>query len=382
MIITTLVIVALLLGLAGCGSDPAEVKAEIEASSTVAPRVMVAPVEAHRVVEQLQAAGDLIAKEEASVSTEVGGLVTEILLDEGQAVEKGATVLEIDPERRELQLHSRQAGVARAEAGLREQERETQRVQTLGSRNVASEAQRDQAETQLQRAHSELAEARAQLGLAERALRDASVKAPFPGLIARRYVSQGEFVSPGQKLFDLVALDPIEIEFRLAEVDSARVTIGSEIDVRVAPYPDQVFRAAVSVISPRIDPATRTLRVKGVLANTDGRLRPGLFARVELGVSDRSGVAMIPEDAVLQRADGSVAFRLVDDNRVQRRILTTGLYRDGYVEVVEGLEIADLVVVRGHAALVDGAVVALRRPDGSPEHAQVMGGKPRRGATE
>jgi membrane fusion protein (multidrug efflux system) len=263
--------------------------------------------------------------------------------------------------------------MARAEAGLREQERETRRVETLGSRDIASEAQRDEAETELQRAHSELAEARAQLGLAERALRDASVGAPFPGLIARRHVSQGEFVSPGQKLFDLVALDPVEIEFRVAEVDSARVAIGSEIDVRVAPYPEEVFRASVSVISPRIDPATRTLRVKGVLANSDGRLRPGLFARVDLGVSDRSGVAMIPEEAMLQRADGSVAFRLLDGDRVQRRVLTTGLFQDGYVEVVEGLGVGDLVVVRGHASLVDGAVVALRRPDGSPDDTQRPG---------
>ena len=373
----TLAVVALLLGPAGCGGDP-----EVEGSSAAAPRVMVAPVEAHRVVEQIQAAGDLIAKEEATVSTEVGGIVTEILLDEGEAVEKGAVVLEIDPERRELELDSRQAGVERAEAGLREQERETRRIETLGSRDVASQAQRDEAETQLQRARSELAEARAQLGLAQRALRDASVEAPFAGLIALRYVSQGEFVSPGQKLFDLVALDPIEIEFRLAEVDSARVAIGGEIDVRVAPYPDEVFRASVSVISPRIDAATRTLRVKGILANPDGRLRPGLFARVDLGVSDRDGVAMIPEDAVLQRADGSVAFRLLDGNRVQRRVLTTGLYQDGYVEVVDGLEIGDLVVVRGHMALVDGAVVALRRPDGSPDDPQVLGMSDRPGTPE
>jgi membrane fusion protein (multidrug efflux system) len=343
---------------------------------------MVAPVEAHRVVEQIQAAGDLIAKEEATVSTEVGGLVTEILLDEGQPVEKGTVVLEIDPERRKLELHSRQAGVARAEAGVRERERESRRIETLGSRDVASQAQRDAAETQLQRARSELAEARAQLGLAQRALRDASVKAPFPGLIARRYVSHGEFVSPGHKLFDLVALDPIEIEFRLAEVDSARAVIGGEIDVRVAPYPDEVFRAKVSVISPRIDLATRTLRVKGLLANPDGRLRPGLFARVDLGVSDREGVAMIPEDAVLQRADGSVAFRLADGSRVQRRALTTGLFRDGYVEVVEGLEIGDLVVVRGHAALIDGAVVALRHPDGSPDDAHALGVSQRAGGSE
>jgi membrane fusion protein (multidrug efflux system) len=370
-------LLALLLGLAACGVD-----AEVAGPSVAAPRVMVAPVEAHRVLERIQAAGDLIAKEEAIVSTEVGGLVTEILVDEGGAVEKGTLVLEIDPERRQLELHSRQAGVSRAEAGLREQERETQRIETLGSRNIASQAQRDEGETQLQRARSELAEARAQLGPAERALRDASVRAPFPGLIARRHVSQGEFVSPGQKLFDLVALDPIEIEFRLAEVDSARVAIGSKIDVRVAPYPDEVFRASVSVVSPRIDPATRTLRVKGVLANPDGRLRPGLFARVDLGVSDRSGVAMIPEDAILQRADGSVAFRLLDGSRVQRRVLTTGQFQDGYVEVVEGLAIGDLVVVRGHAALVDGAVVALRRPDGTPEDPQTPGISARPGSPE
>ncbi len=377
---TTLYVVALLallLSPAGCG-----VEAEVELPSVAAPPVMVAPVEAHRVLERIQAAGDLIAKEDATISSEVGGLVTEILVDEGGALEKGTLVLEIDPERRQLELHSRQARVARAEAGLREQERETQRIETLGSRDIASQAQRDEAETQLQRARSELAEARAQLGLAERALRDASVRAPFPGLIARRFVSQGEFVSPGQKLFDLVALDPIEIEFRLAEVDCGRVAIGSEIDVRVAPYPDEVFRASVSVISPRIDPATRTLRVKGVLANPDGRLRPGLFARVDLGVSDRSGVAMIPEDAMLQRADGAVAFRLLDGSRVQRRVLTTGLFQDGYVEVIEGLEIGDLVVVRGHASLVDGAVVALRRPDGSPEDPQVLGMNPRPGPAE
>jgi membrane fusion protein (multidrug efflux system) len=373
---TALVIAALLLGPAGCGGDP-----EVEGSSTAAPPVMVAPVEAHRVVEQIQAAGDLIAKEEATVSAEVGGIVTEILLDEGDAAEKGAAVLEIDPERRQLELGSRQAGVERAKAGLREQERETKRIETLGSRDVASQAQRDEAETQLQRARSELADARAQLGLAQRALRDASVSAPFPGLIALRYVSQGEYVSPGQQLFDLVALDPIEIEFRLAEVDSARVAIGGEIDVRVAPYPDEVFRAKVSVISPRIDAATRTLRVKGILANPDGRLRPGLFARVDLGVSDRDGVAMIPEDAVLQRADGSVAFRLLDGNRVQRRVLSTGLYQDGYVEVVHGLEIGDQVVVRGHMALVDGAVVALRRPDGSPDDTQQVLGMDHRPGT-
>jgi membrane fusion protein (multidrug efflux system) len=327
---------------------------------------MVQPVEPHRVVERIQAAGDLIAKEEAVVSAEVGGLVTGILVDEGEAVESGMVILEIDPERRDLELSSQQARVERAEAGLREETRASKRIRALRSRKVVSQAQLEEAQTQLQSARSELTEAQAQLGLAERALRDASVQAPFPGIIARRYVSKGELVSVGDKLFDLVALNPIEIEFHLAEVDSGRVALNDEISVRVAPFPDDVFHATVTVISPRVDPGTRTLRVKGIIANSNGRLRPGLFARVDLGVNERKGVAMVPEETVLQRSDGPVAFRLLDENRVERRVLRTGVYRDGYVEVVDGLELGDLVVVRGQTALADGSLVALRRSDGSP----------------
>jgi membrane fusion protein (multidrug efflux system) len=94
--------------------------------------------------------------------------------------------------------------------------------------------------------------------------------------------------------------------------------------------------------------------------NADGRLRPGFFARVDLGISERDGVATIPEDAVLQRADGAVAFRLVGEDRVERRRLRTGGVRDGRIEVLEGLAVGDTVVVRGQTALVDGSVVAAK----------------------
>ena len=104
--------------------------------------------------------------------------------------------------------------------------------------------------------------ARAELGVADRALRDASVRAPFAGWIARRDVSRGEYVRPGQPLFELVALDPIEVEFSVAERDSARVHIGQQVGVKVAPYPEEAFQGEVTVISPTLDPKTRTLRVQ------------------------------------------------------------------------------------------------------------------------
>lgn len=330
-----------------------------------APPVAVAPVQSVDLEERIEATGQLIARQHAEIAAEVGGRVTEVVVAEGTPVETGTIVIEIDPKRRELELIGARAAVAEARAGLAEQERETERQRSLFRRNVSAKAQLEQAETQLELARSRLEGARARLGVAERALSDASVQAPFAGLVARRFVSEGEFVQPGKRLFELVSLDPIEVEFFLAERDSSRVQLGQVVGVQVAPYPDEVFPAAVSYISPTIDPRTRTLRVKADVGNREGRLRPGLFARADLGLAVRNGVLMVPEEAVLQRSDGSVVFRLRDGNRVERRVIELGTMRRGSVEIQSGVESGDLVVVRGHSALVDGAAVVVRTLDGS-----------------
>jgi len=355
--ISTLLGLALLL--AACRADD-------DAGVIAAPPVTVTPVTVMDVVDRIEATGELIARDQAKIAAEVAGRITEILADEGSAVEAGDTVLEIDPERRELELDKVRARMLETQAELREKERDAERVRKLHKRQVASRAQMDQAATDLELARARLKAAQAQLGVEERALRDASVSAPFAGLIAQRLISVGEFVSTGQLLFELVALNPIDVEFHLPEIDSSRVEVGQLVEVRVAPYPEEVFHARVGVVSPTIDPRTRTLRVKAALENCDSRLRPGLFARVDLGVSRRSGVRMIPEEAILRRADGAVVFRLVEDNRVERKIIETGRHRDGKVEVLDGLADDSQVVVRGHTRLVDGALVALRDVDGTP----------------
>ncbi len=340
-------------GLVACGG-------ETGSSAFVAPPVLVQRVEAHRLEERIEATGELRARDAATVAAQLAGQVTRVVHGEGDAVAAGQVVMEIDPEKRQLELADARARLAEARASFGESERELARMRKLHQEGVASDARLDAAETQLRLARSRRDAAVAQLGIAGRSLRDSSVAAPFAGLVSRRWVSEGEFVTLGAKLFDLVALDPIEVEFHLAERDSSRVARGAPVDVRVSPFPDQVFRAEVTVVSPTIDPATRTLRVKALLPNADGRLRPGLFARVDLGISLRQGVAMVPEEAVLQRADGSVAFRLADDSRAERRVLRLGVFREGLVEVSEGLAVGDVVVVRGHDQLVDGSPVSLR----------------------
>ena len=357
-----------ILSVAACGGS------EAVAPPPVTP-VVVTPVEVRRLDEQIEATGQLLARDQARVAAEVPGRITEVLLDEGDRVEEGAVVIRIDPERRELERDDALARVAEAEASLRDREREANRYRTLRRKQVASESQLDQVETALQLARSRLLAARAHLGVAERALRDANLRAPFGGLISRRSISVGEFVQAGQTLFELVALDPIEVEFHLAEKDSARVDVGVEVTVRVAPYPDEEFLARVVVVSPTIDPRTRTLRLKGELPNPEGRLRPGLFARVSLGVDRRDHVLMVPEEAILYRADGAIVFRVVGTDVVERRNIQPGVHRDGWVEVSSGLSAGDRVVRRGHTELIDGARVVAHHPDGTPVRPDVAEGR-------
>ena len=348
----------LVVWLAACGGEP-------ESEGGLGQPVTLGPVLAMDIVDRIEATGQLLAKEHAKIAAEVGGRITEVLIDEGARVETGAEVLAIDPERRGLERDSARARADEARESLREQEREHRRMRDLRASKVASQTRLDQAETDLKLAKSRLLAAEAQLGVVERALRDATVTAPFSGLIARRTVSRGEFVAPGQELFELVALDPIEVEFHVNEVDSGRVAMGQTVGVRVSPFPDETFGATVTFVSPTIDTRTRTLRVKAQLENREGRLRPGLFARVDLGISSREGVLMVLEEAILQRADGAVVFRANGENRVERVVIETGVYHEGYVEVVKGLASGDIIVSRGQARLVEGQLVVPRNPDGT-----------------
>jgi membrane fusion protein (multidrug efflux system) len=346
-----------MLALAGCGGAGSETEA------VRLPPVAVEPVRVANLQDRIEAMGELQAPEHARIAAEVPGRITEIRVAEGTLVETGTGLLEIDRERWELELASARAQLAEARAAFAEQEREMGRIRTLHERRVASDSRLDQAETGLALARSRQDAARAAVGVAARALEKSSVTAPFEGIVARRLVSRGEFVSAGTPLFELVALDPIEVEFHLPEADSSRAAPGQPVTLTVDPYPGERFEAKVIFVSPTIDPRTRTLRVKAQLANPEGRLRPGLFARADLGVAEREGVLLVPEEAILQRADGAIAFRLIEADRAERVQIETGVHHEGWVEIRGGLEAADQVIVRGHADLADGVRVAVQATD-------------------
>lgn len=328
--------------------------------------VLLATVEVHELEEHVIATGQLLAKQRAEVSAQVEGEVTRVVADEGDAVEQGAIVIEIDPERRNLELARARARLAEARATVREFARELKRQQALAERSVVSRSRLEQAQTDLEAGRARVLAAEADLGVAERDLRDASVRARFPGLVARRFVSEGEFVRAGDKLFELVSLAPIEAELHLPESDAGRVTTGLPLELTVASYPDELFPAVVTMVSPTIDERMRTLRIKALLPNEDGRLRPGMFTRADLGIATRSAM-LVPESAVLRRIEGAVVFRAVGGNRVERVVVETGVIRDGQIEITQGLAATDWIVRRGQQDLVDGNVIDARNADGTPD---------------
>jgi membrane fusion protein (multidrug efflux system) len=336
--------------LGGCGG------AEQEAQQLAIP-VIVEPARVGDLEERIQGTGELAAPDRALIAAEVEGRVTDVLVDEGASVGSGGLLLTIDPEKRRLDADSARAQARDAEAALAVAQREFERAQALHEQGIASDSLLDLRGTELSRAQARRDSAAAARGVAEKQLRDASVRAPFAGLVARREVSRGDYVRTGQSLLEVVALDPIEVEFNVAERDSARVAPGQPVTVTVEPYPNEKFVGAVSAVSPVIDPRTRTMRVKARIPNADGRLRPGLFARTDLGVAKRSGVVLVPAEAILQRADGEVLFTVGPDDRAKRVVVKTGVQRDGRVEIVEGLAPDAQVVIAGQAGLVEGAAV-------------------------
>jgi membrane fusion protein (multidrug efflux system) len=355
---TYLVTTACVLVLAGCAAEEATPSAPEKS-------VTVAAVTVRDFDERIEATGELLAKHHAEVAAQVAGEITEIRADEGETVKAETIVIEIDPERRHLELARAKAHVEEAAALVEQRQRELDRLRTLSKSAIASKSEFEQAETAVHTAQAQQRAAEAALGVAERALRDASVATRFDGIISRRFVSLGEFVQPGQKLFSLVSLHPIEVEFHVPEVDSSRIREGQSLQLTVSPFPGEVFNATVTVVSPTIDPRTRTLRVKALVANEGGRLRPGTFARADLGVAHRTSLITVPEEAVLQRVDGSVVFRLKGRDRVERVPVELGVIREGWAEITKGLAAGDVVLTRGQSNLIDGSPVVVRNPDGS-----------------
>lgn len=350
------------LALAGLAAGCSE---EVVTTEEVLPSVSVVEVEAVDFDQDIRASGDLRARFQTMIAAEIAGRVTELSVDEGGAVAEGAVVIKIDPERRRLDLSAAQARLAQARANFRQETSKVERVRKLRSENISSVERLEEAETALLLAESSVRAEEAAVGVATRALKDASVSAPFAGLVAKRSIELGEFVQPGTELFELVSMDPLDVIFSLPELESQQVAVGQHVEVTVAAPADKTFDAVVTFIAPTVDPGTRTLRVKAEIDNDERILRPGLFARVHVGTDERKSVLMVPEEALVQREGSAWLFLVGEGDRVRRVQVETGHQSKGRIEIRGAVSAGDRVVRRGHGGLADGMVVVVRESQSS-----------------
>jgi membrane fusion protein (multidrug efflux system) len=309
----------------------------------------VVPVEAAQVVaaplsEQVTAIGTLLSDEAVTISSEIAGRIKEIHFQEGYPVEKGAPLVTLDDSVYRAQL-------ADAEAKLKLAEQTHKRTSQLFSSKYATAQSADESA-------SNLAVGTAAVELARVQLEKAHIVAPFSGIVGLRRVSAGEYVTAGQALVNLEAIDPVKADFRVPEKFLSAIRVGQIIRLKLDAFPGESFEGKVYAIDPRLDVSGRSLLVRAVVPNADRRLRPGLFARVTVLLQLKEAALSVPEQAIMPQGDSQFVFKIVD-GKVRLTKVVTGTRREGRVEIVDGLAAGDQVVTAGQLKIRDGVAVSV-----------------------
>jgi len=304
--------------------------------------VETSAVETRPVTDEVVVAGALRSNESVDVSSEIAGLVSQIHFEEGEPVEANALLFELDESIWQAELDEAEARLALSESNY-------QRASQLLERRVGTVANRDEA-------RAELDTARAAVGLAKARLEKTQIHAPFAGVLGLRQVSVGEYVAPGQPLVNLESLQPIKVDFQVAERYLPRLQTGQEIEVTVDSLPGRSFTGKVAAIDPKVDPESRSVAVRARVPNDDRVLRPGQFARVRLIVDRREQAIVIPEQALVPQGDAYFVFKVVDGKAVLTQV-EIGQRQAGRAEITKGLVAGDIVVTGGQQKIRDGAPV-------------------------
>lgn len=188
----------------------------------------------------------------------------------------------------------------------------------------------------------------------------AAVKSPIDGVVLKKYLDAGAQVAPGAPaLFTVANLESVKVLMNIAEQHLGKLKEGMKTEIRVDAYPGELFPGEVTRIAPSVDIATRTAEVETIIANRDHRLKPGMFARVNIILERKEDAPVIPVKAVLSK-DSRKYVMVVTDSVARRKDVKTGIYRKETVEIIEGLASGESVVVEGNYGLKDGASVEIR----------------------
>jgi multidrug efflux system membrane fusion protein len=321
-------------------------------------------VQVRSLVYSVTAVGSVEAFEKVQVTARVAGAIDRVLFSEGGFAAADQVLVEIETERYRLAVESSQATYEKAEASKAEAEAGLKRRETVITQNpgLIPGEEVETWRTKVLTAASDVAEKRSALNQAKLNLRDAFVRAPISGIIQTRTVQTGQYVQTGTVLATLVRRDPLLLRFKVPERDAARIKPGQEARFRVR-EDSREFTAKVVHVAESADDVSRLVDVTANINDpSDRTLRPGSFAEITVPVSSTREAAVIPVSAVRPSERGFIAFVIEGDKAVER-ILTLGMKSaDGQVEVLSGLKVGEVLVVRGSEALQNGVTVRMIAP--------------------
>ena len=381
----------------GSGCSTATGKSADQPAADRAP-IAATPVAA---VEQpiarfIRATGTLMAEDQADVAAEIAGRVVATPVERGTLVNADDHLIRIAAAEVEAQAHEAQANAAQIEARLGlagGKEFDVERVPEVANAKASAELARidfgrsqklydgkllsrsefDQRSAQLEAAERQfdvarngaaqqyqaLLAARARVVLAQKAVADTVVKAPFAGAVGERFVSVGDYVTRGMKVATVLRINPLRVELTVPEQYVSAVAPGRAVTFDVDAYPGESFTGEVRYVSPSVTASTRALLLEAVVPNPNGRLKPGFFAVARIEEAGTHSAILAPATAVRTTA-GTARVFVVSGERAEERIVTTGQTVGDQIEISSGLKPGERVAVGGVDQLVDGLRVTVR----------------------
>jgi membrane fusion protein, multidrug efflux system len=302
----------------------------------------------------LSAVGSISAVQGAVVSSELGGVVSQIAFENGGTAKKGDLLVQLDASAEEALLRS-----AEAEAELGRQDLE--RTRGLASQKVVSKAELDAAESKFNRLNAVADQMRSNI-------RKKTIIAPFDGQLGIRQVNVGQMINSGQQVVQLTSLDSLFADFALPQQYLGQLTPGLEVHVTTDALPGHVFPGKVTAINSMVDSSTRNITLQATLENPDHVLRPGMFAKAEVTLPEKHKTLVIPGSAISYAPFGDSVF-VIDKKKdektgkesqvIRQQFVRVGEGRGDFVAITQGLKAGEIVVSTGVFKLRNGMTVTI-----------------------
>jgi membrane fusion protein (multidrug efflux system) len=329
------------------------VRAIIKKMSAVKPApTVVSSLKAPEDVWQrrLHAVGSFAAVQGVTVTNELDGIVSAIPFEAGAAVNQGDLLVQLDISTEQAQLASAQAASDLSQIGLK-------RAQELRTQNTNSQSEYDTAEAQARQTVSGVDLIRAAIG-------KKTIRAPFAGRLGIRQISLGQFLKAGTSIVSLQALDPLYLNFSLPQQNLVDLKVGQVVQVSVDAYPGTVFEGTINAINSKVDDSNRNVQVQATMANADERIKPGMFAGVDVVLPRQDRFVTLPQTAITFNPYGNSVY-VVESKpgattlTVRQQFVELGDRRGDQVAVLKGVKVGEEVVTAGQLKLRNGAPVQI-----------------------